>query len=32
MENGRIIEGSALRELLDKKGKFYEYWESQKFY
>ena len=32
MENGRIIEEGALRELLDKKGKFYEYWEAQKFY
>ena len=32
MENGRIIEEGTLRELLDKKGKFYEYWEAQEFY
>ncbi len=32
IENGRAIEKGALRELLDKRGKFYQYWEEQKFY
>ncbi|MCM8781474.1 MAG: ABC transporter ATP-binding protein/permease [Candidatus Omnitrophica bacterium] len=32
IENGRFIEEGSLEELLDKKGKFYQYWEEQKFY
>ncbi|MDD5449336.1 MAG: ABC transporter ATP-binding protein [Candidatus Omnitrophica bacterium] len=32
IENGRLIEEGPLSELLSKKGKFYEYWEAQKFY
>lgn len=32
IENGRLIEEGALNELLEKKGKFYQYWEEQKFY
>jgi ABC-type multidrug transport system fused ATPase/permease subunit len=32
IDNGRHIEKGGLAELLDKKGRFYEYWETQKFY
>lgn len=32
IENGRLIEEGTLEELLLSKGKFYEYWEAQKFY
>ena len=32
IENGRFIEEGRLDELLQKKGKFYQYWEAQKFY
>ena len=32
IEDGRFIEAGTLAELLDKKGKFFEYWEAQKFY
>ncbi|MDD5618422.1 MAG: ATP-binding cassette domain-containing protein, partial [Candidatus Omnitrophica bacterium] len=32
IENGRFIEEGSLNELLDKQGKFYEYWQEQKFY
>lgn len=32
IEEGRLIEQGKLNELLDKKGKFYEYWQEQKFY
>jgi len=32
IENGKIIEEGKLKELLDKQGKFYQYWEEQKFY
>jgi len=32
IEDGRFIEGGSLNELLAKKGKFYQYWEQQKFY
>ncbi|MFA5336716.1 MAG: ABC transporter ATP-binding protein [Candidatus Omnitrophota bacterium] len=32
MESGSFIEGGTLNELLAKKGKFYEYWQEQKFY
>ena len=32
IENGTIAEQGALRELLEKKGRFYEYWEEQKFF
>lgn len=32
IEEGRVIEQGSLKELLDKKGKFYGYWEAQKFY
>lgn len=31
LEDGRIIESGKLQELIDKKGKFYEYWLAQKF-
>jgi len=30
--NGRVAEEGSLNELLAKKGKFYEYWEEQKFF
>ena len=30
--NGRVVEKGGLDELLAKKGKFYEYWEEQKFF
>jgi len=32
IENGRFMEEGTLSELLDKKGKFFEYWQEQKFY
>lgn len=32
VENGRFVEEGSLAELLEKKGKFYQYWEEQKFY
>ena len=32
IENGKFIEEGSLNELLEKKGKFYHYWEEQKFY
>lgn len=32
IEDGRFIEAGVLTELLEKKGKFFEYWEAQKFY
>jgi ABC-type multidrug transport system fused ATPase/permease subunit len=32
IDNGRVVEEGTLQELLDKKGKFYEFWEEQKFY
>lgn len=32
VEEGGAVEEGTLRELLDKKGKFYQYWEDQKFY
>jgi len=31
-ENGRVVECGAVTELLDKKGKFYEYWNRQRFF
>jgi subfamily B ATP-binding cassette protein MsbA len=32
IESGRFIEEGTLQQLIDKKGKFYEYWQEQKFY
>ncbi|MDD4955311.1 MAG: ABC transporter ATP-binding protein [Candidatus Omnitrophica bacterium] len=32
VEEGKIAEQGSLNELLERKGKFYEYWEAQKFY
>jgi subfamily B ATP-binding cassette protein MsbA len=32
IEDGRLVEEGPLNELLAKKGKFYKYWEEQKFY
>jgi ABC-type multidrug transport system fused ATPase/permease subunit len=32
IEEGRLIEQGTLEELLAKKGRFYQYWEEQKFY
>ena len=32
LEHGRVVEAGSLNELLDKKGKFFEYWEKQKFF
>lgn len=32
VESGRFIEEGTLEELLAKKGKFFEYWQEQKFY
>ena len=32
IKEGRLVEEGRLNELLDKKGKFYEYWQEQKFY
>ena len=31
IENGRLVEEGTLDELLSKKGKFYVYWQEQKF-
>lgn len=32
LEGGRLVEQGSLNELVEKKGKFYEHWEAQKFY
>jgi len=32
IEEGKLMEEGSLDELLEKKGKFYEYWQEQKFY
>jgi subfamily B ATP-binding cassette protein MsbA len=32
IEDGGIVEQGSLKGLLKKKGKFYQYWEEQKFY
>lgn len=32
IEDGKLIEQGTIKELLDRKSKFYEYWEEQKFY
>ncbi|MEI8349378.1 MAG: ABC transporter ATP-binding protein [Candidatus Omnitrophota bacterium] len=32
LEKGRIVEEGSLEDLLARKGKFYEYWQEQKFY
>lgn len=32
IEGGRVAEEGSLNELLERKEKFYEYWEAQKFY
>jgi len=32
LEDGRIAEQGSLDELLEKRGRFYHYWELQKFY
>jgi len=32
IEDGRLMEEGGLDELLKRKGKFYEYWQEQKFY
>jgi len=32
IENGRFVEQGTLKELLEKKSSFYQYWEQQKFY
>jgi subfamily B ATP-binding cassette protein MsbA len=32
IEGGKLVEEGSLNELLDRKGKFYQYWEAQKFY
>jgi ABC-type multidrug transport system fused ATPase/permease subunit len=32
LEEGRVVEWGSLQELLSREGKFYEYWEAQKFY
>lgn len=32
LEDGMVKEEGTLKELLDKKGRFYSYWEAQKFY
>jgi len=32
IEGGEIVEQGSLRELLDAKGQFYNYWQEQKFY
>jgi ABC-type multidrug transport system fused ATPase/permease subunit len=31
LEDGQIVESGKLQELLDKKGRFYEYWQAQRF-
>jgi ATP-binding cassette, subfamily B, bacterial MsbA len=32
IEDGEIVEQGAVKELLEKKSAFYDYWEAQKFY
>ncbi|MBN1688969.1 MAG: ABC transporter ATP-binding protein [Candidatus Omnitrophica bacterium] len=32
IENGSLAEEGMLNELIEKKGKFYQYWEEQKFF
>ncbi len=32
IENGHLVEEGLLEQVLSSKGKFYEYWEAQKFY
>lgn len=32
LEEGRFVESGSLDELLEKKGRFFQYWEAQKFY
>jgi len=32
IEEGTLVEEGTLKELLDKRGKFWEYWNEQKFY
>lgn len=32
IEEGRLVEEGVLEGLLNKKGKFYQYWQEQKFY
>jgi len=32
IQEGKLVEEGSLDELLGKKGKFYQYWEAQKFY
>ncbi|MCX5700310.1 MAG: ABC transporter ATP-binding protein [Candidatus Omnitrophica bacterium] len=32
IEDGKLIEQGSLNELLERKGKFYTYWQEQKFY
>lgn len=32
IENGRLVETGSLNELLEKKNKFYQYWQVQKFF
>jgi ABC-type multidrug transport system fused ATPase/permease subunit len=32
IEDGKIVEDGGLEELLQKKGRFYESWQEQKFY
>lgn len=31
IDNGQVVEQGGLQELLEKKGKFYEYWQEQRF-
>lgn len=32
IDDGKLVEEGSLQELLEKKGRFYRYWEDQKFY
>jgi ABC-type multidrug transport system fused ATPase/permease subunit len=32
LEDGKITEQGSIEELLDKKDRFYHYWQLQKFY
>jgi subfamily B ATP-binding cassette protein MsbA len=32
IEHGEVMEEGSLNELLERKGKFYQYWQEQKFY
>ena len=32
VERGRAVEYGTIKELLNKKGKFYEYWNRQRFF